>query len=81
MKQQWLKQKVVVKDCLDRLNFDDILEWEKINNDYAVLQVVDLSIRRQLKKLSHIKCVLHWAALTIWRWQTEKKLWEHDQEF
>jgi len=48
-----------VKDCLDRLNPDDILEWEKINNDYAVLQVVDLSIRRQLKKLSHIKCASH----------------------
>jgi len=59
MKQQWLKQKVVVKDCLDRLNSDDILEWKKINNDYAVLQVVGLSIRRQLKKLSHIKCASH----------------------
>ncbi len=63
MKQQWLKQKVIMKDCLDHLNSDDILEWEKINNDYAVLQVVDLSIRRQLKKISHIKCVSHWAAL------------------
>ncbi len=81
MKQQWLKQKVAVKDCLDHLNSDDILEWEKINNDYAVLQVVGLSIRRQLKKLSHIKCASHWAALTIWRWQAEKKWWGHDQEF
>lgn len=59
MKQQWLKQKVVVKDCLDHLNSDDILGWEKINNDYAVLQVVGLSIRRQLEKISHIKCASH----------------------
>jgi len=59
MEQQWLKQKVAVKDCLDRLNPDDTLGWEKINNDYAVLQVVGLGIRRQLEKVSHTKCAPH----------------------
>jgi len=48
-----------VKDCLNRLNPDDTLGWEKINNDYAVLQVVGLNIRRQLEKLSHTKCASH----------------------
>jgi hypothetical protein len=55
MEPKWLKLKEVVKARLDRLNPDDTVEWEKINNDYAVLQVVGLGIRRQLEKASHTK--------------------------